>query len=121
MAPKGKPRKLGSELLQQIHELMPGNDELTLKVIQRILREEHGVACAMSTIRKVRSMHKMKKPASRVVHVRKVTADQEDYGNVIFTDECSIEMDSHPHSSFRRQGEKPKLMGKPEHPYKVHV
>lgn len=69
----------------------------------------------------VRSVHKTKNQLLRVVHVRKVSADQEDYGNVIFTDECTVEMDSHARISFRRQGEKPKLKGKPKHPYKLHI
>ena len=46
---------------------------------------------------------------------------KETFDNVIFTDECTVAMESNLKLSFRRWWEPPKLKGKPKHPYKVHV
>lgn len=47
--------------------------------------------------------------------------ENEQFNNVIFTDECSVLLENHSKLSFHRKWEQPKLKGKPKHPVKVHV
>ena len=47
--------------------------------------------------------------------------ENEQFDNVIFTDECSVLLENHSKLSFHRKWEQPKLKGKPKHPVKVHV
>ena len=52
---------------------------------------------------------------------RKCREENEQFGNFIFTDECSVVLENHSKISFHREWEQPKLKGKPKHPLKVHV
>ena len=46
---------------------------------------------------------------------------KETFDNVIFTDECSVQLDNHGRLCFRKKNEPRKLKPKPKHPIKVHV
>ena len=41
--------------------------------------------------------------------------------NIIFTDECSVQLHNNKTTSYRRKGMLTPYMGKPKHPLKVHV
>lgn len=47
--------------------------------------------------------------------------DNEQFGNVIFTDECSFLMENHSKITFHHKWEQPKVKGQPKHPLKVHI
>ena len=47
--------------------------------------------------------------------------DDEQFHDVIFTDECSVVLENLSNISFHREWEQPKLKGRPKHPLKVHV
>ena len=51
----------------------------------------------------------------------KCLQDNEQFEDVIFTDECSVFLENHSKISFHRRWEQPRLKGKPKHPVKVHV
>ena len=51
----------------------------------------------------------------------KCLQDNEQFDDVLFTDECSIFLENHSKISFHRKWEQPKLKGKPKHPLKVHL
>ena len=46
---------------------------------------------------------------------------KETFDNVIFTDECSVQLDNHGRLCFRKKTEPKKLKPRPKHPIKVHV
>jgi hypothetical protein len=46
---------------------------------------------------------------------------QDDFANVIFTDEASIQIETHRLRCYRKKGERPKPKPRPKHPVKVHV
>ena len=52
---------------------------------------------------------------------QKCVEDNEQFDDVIFTDECSVYMEKHAKLCFRRRWEQPKLKGRAKHPYKVHL
>ena len=43
------------------------------------------------------------------------------FENVIWTDECSVQLERHSHHCFRKKGQPKKLKPKPKHPLKVHL
>ena len=45
----------------------------------------------------------------------------DDFKNVIFSDESSIQIETHRLRCYRKKGEKPKPKPRPKHPVKVHV
>ena len=57
----------------------------------------------------------------RLEFSEKCLRDNEQFDNVIFTDECSVLLENHSKLSFHRKWEQPKFKGKPKHPVKVHV
>ena len=59
--------------------------------------------------------------AKRLEFCERCLRENEQFDNVIFTDECSIHMENHGKLSFHRKWEPPKLKGRPKHPFKVHV
>lgn len=131
---RAKPLKLRPEHLRRIDELTVRDREMTSVAVQKVLLNETGVLFGTSTIRKARrkldwkcqrsrfaQCIRRKNQLLRVVHARKVCSDKETYNNVVFTDECTVEMDNHSRIYFRRKGEKPVLKGRPKHPYKLHI
>ena len=65
----------------------------------------------------VRDANKIK----RLEFCRKIIEMNDDFGNVIFTDESSIEIERATTIRFHKQGEMYKPVPKPKHPLKVHV
>ena len=57
----------------------------------------------------------------RLEFSEKCRRDNEQFDNVIFTDECSVMLENHSKISFHRKWEQPRLKGRPKHPIKVHV
>ena len=57
----------------------------------------------------------------RLVWCKERLEDDESFEDVVFSDECSVEQDSHGRLCFRRKKEPRKLKPCPKHPVKVHV
>ena len=47
--------------------------------------------------------------------------EKEEFSNVVWTDECSVQLDNHGRLCFRKKGQKKKLKPRPKHPVKVHM
>ena len=45
----------------------------------------------------------------------------DDFENVLWTDECTVQLENHRRFCCRKKGQKPKPKPKPKHPTKVHV
>jgi len=61
------------------------------------------------------------KKIKRLELCRKIIETNDDFGNVIFTDESSVEIERATTIRFHKQGEMYKPARKPKHPLKVHV
>ena len=57
----------------------------------------------------------------RVVWVNKCPEAEERFGDVIFTDECTVQLESHRRKSFRKKNTPRKLKYRHKHPPKIHV
>ena len=57
----------------------------------------------------------------RVVWVNKCLEAEERFGDVIFTDECTVQLESHRRKSFRKKNTPWKLKYRHKHPPKIHV
>lgn len=57
----------------------------------------------------------------RLEFALKCLEDQENFNDIIFTNECSVHMENRVKLSFRRKWEPPKMKGRAKHLYKVHV
>ena len=44
-----------------------------------------------------------------------------DLDDVIWTDECSVQLESHRKTMYHKQGEPSRMVSRPKHPPKVHV
>ena len=52
---------------------------------------------------------------------QKQLGDEEYFSEVIFTDECTVQVDHHSHICFRKNREPRALKQKAKHPAKVHI
>ena len=87
-------------------------------ILFKVARKRLGWVCrGAKYCQIVRDVNKEK----RLKFCRDVLAAEDTFDDVVFTDECSIEMDCHARICFRHVDEPPKLKGRPKHPYKVHV
>ena len=125
---------LSPNILQFIDTSYEANDELTAPDLQRLFLEKFETTVSLATIKRARKslgwlsagtkycqLVRAPNRAKRLEFAWKCQEDGETFDNVIFTDECTVAMESNLKLSFRRWWEQPKLKGKPKHPYKVHV
>ncbi|KAJ8030040.1 Transposable element Tcb1 transposase [Holothuria leucospilota] len=133
----GRPSQCPPIVDEIIENRLRNNDELTAADLQREITKETGKKISISTIKEhrqklgwvctgtrycqlVRQANKKK----RLIFALNCLSTGETFENVIFTDECSIELDNHANITFRNKNDKlsqRKLKPKPKHPLKVHV
>ncbi|KAJ8026316.1 Transposable element Tcb2 transposase [Holothuria leucospilota] len=130
----GRRPRMTDEHAKLIHSLMEENKERTSVDLQKELLKRTGETFSTSQIRKkkrelgwvcyntkygqsIRHVNKVK----RLIHIRELALTKETYHNVVFTDECTVELDNHARITFRKKDEKPVIKGRPKHPYKLHV
>lgn len=82
------------------------------------LRQKLGWVCT-----KTKYCQLIRKPncIKRLQFSQKCWQDDEQFEDVIFTDECSVMLENHTKILFHREWEQPNLKGRPRHPLKVHV
>ena len=130
-----RPRKLSTEQYRFLDEAMTENDELTarklramlearwpetvvsLPTIKRARKDLGWVATRPKYSQLVREANKEK----RLEWCRKQLAAQEKFQNVVFTDESSVQLDSHARLCFRKKKQPRRLKPRPKHPVKVHI
>ena len=131
----GASARLTLEGRDLIDALLNHDDELTSKQIKIMLQRELNISVCESTIRRVvrtelhwvvtkprycqtiRDLNKTK----RLGFVQQLLASNDNFKNIIFSDESSVEMIWHKKICRRKKGVSPKLKPKPKHPLKVHV
>ena len=124
----GRPRKLSVEARAFIDQQMRKNDEMTSAKIQKKLAKR-GICVSSSTVRRsrkqqgwtlqrtaycqlIRDANKVK----RLEFAQRVLESGDTFHNVIFSDECSISLQSYRRTCFRMADEPTKRKPKPKHP-----
>ena len=115
-----------------IDEKMKANDELTSSELQKLLRNERNVNISPSTIRNVRrkigwkhekarycQLIRERNKVKRLVFCLKALKEKDEFENVIFTDETSVELQQYTRYCFRKSSSLPKRKGPTKHPLKV--
>ena len=135
-APKsGRPSQgVTIELMNFIDSEMERNDELTSPELTRRILLHFGLQFSKEKVGRLRrklgwmqtgtKYCQLIREPNRVKQLEfseKCLRENEQFDNVIFTDECSVLLENHSKLSFHHKWEQPKLKGKPKHPVKVHV
>ena len=127
----GRPTKLTPEVLQLIDSAMQGDDETTA---QELVVKLHDLGFLMSKrtvlagrkilgwthrgsayCQLIRDVNKQKRLQWALAHVN------DEFHNIIWTDEITVQMESHRRFCCRKRGQKPRYKPRPKHPTKVHV
>ena len=115
-----------------IDQCMEQNSEMTATELRHKLQEDRGKAVSKSLVTRerrklgwvyqgtaycqlIRDANKIK----RKEYCQRCIDSDEQFDNVIFTDETKIQMESSVSRSCRKKGETRKLVSKPKHPYTV--
>lgn len=123
--------KISPELQQVVEAAMRQDDETTATQLQAILAE-HGAYVSLGTIIRCRSQlgwsyrgsaycqlireaNKTKRLDFALAHLH------DNFDDVIWSDETTVQLESHRRRCFRKEGEKPRPKPRPKHPVKVHV
>jgi len=103
------------ELTKKIHQRF--GLQFSREKVVRLRRKLGWVQTGTKYCQLIREPNRVK----RLEFSEKCLRENEQFDNVIFTDECSVLLENHSKLCFRRKWEPPKLKGKPKHPIKVHV
>ena len=129
-------RKLGEEYLVFIDEQMAQNDQLIARHLRGKLEDcwpdLHHVSLSIikRTQRQLGFGHYLPKvlPAcspsykeKRVLWCHECLRKRDKFDNVIWTDECSVQLDSHACLCLKKKKEPCKLKAHPKHPAELHI
>ena len=106
-------RKLKCKLGEKFPEL----PDVSLSTIKRCRREIGWVCTRPHYCQLIRENNKVK----RKEWCQKQIDNRENFENVIFTDECTVQLDHHGRLSFRKEKEQRMLKQRPKHPAKIHI
>ena len=138
VADQGREPTLGEnvtiEVMEFIDKCMEQNDELTAPHLMERVNEKFGVNFSKSKIKRLRyklgwradntrycQMIKEKNKPIRLNHALGRIAAKDKFLDAMFSDECTVQMESHGKITFRKWYEPKKFRPKPKHPLKVHV
>jgi len=132
---RARDKKLSRAMLKMINDELKENDEATASHLRAMFIEKYpDLKVAISTIKRqrqalgwvctrphycqlIRNLNKTK----RLVWCKEQRQVNEDFSNVIFSDECTIQLEHHRQLCFRKQKQPRKLKPRPKHPAKVHI
>ena len=127
----GRASKLSPTILQIIERAMQEDDETTATQIQANLAS-HDVYVSLTTIlRNRRQMGWIYRGSAYCQLIRNVNKQKrfewaqqnigDNFDDVIWSDESSIQLDCHRRYCCRKEGQRPRPKPRPKHPTKVHV
>ncbi len=131
----GRPSKITDRVLELVEVQMRAEDETTATQLH-VLLTSHGVCISLSTILRSRTMlgwtFRGSKYCQLIRHVNKFKrflwgmrylpeALACGFENVIWSDETTVQLESHRRHSYRKKGERATLKPRAKHPTKVHV
>lgn len=121
-----------SPLIRQVIEAaMRQDDETTATQLQAILASHH-VYVSLATILRNRNQLgwtyrgsaycQLIRPRNKEKRLQWAqTFLQDDFDNVIWSDETTVQLETHRRRCYRKEGEQPRPKPRPKHPTKVHV
>ena len=136
LAKRRKPRLLTKEMMNTIEQSLKSDDELTARKLKAKLAEEfHSLPnVSLATIKRCRKelgwvctrphYCQLIREANKEKRKKwyKIQLDNnEQFQNVVFTDECTVQLDHHGRLCFRKQKQSRSLKQRPKHPAKVHI
>ena len=135
-----RPRRSRSRLLSREHYFfidnnLSANDELTTRQLYNLLKKEFPRVCiSLSTIKRARhelgwvvgnarycQLIREGNKEKRLMWCEKMIEENEEFNDVLFTDESSVMLETHRKKCYRRRGAPSKFKPRPKHPVKVHV
>ena len=127
----GRPTKLASAALQSIENLMQSNDETTGKEL-KVSLSDSGISVSTTTALKGRRLLGWTRRGTAYCQLirapnraKRLEWAQRNVGktfdDVIWSDETSVQMESHRRFYCYKKGGKPIYKARPKHPVKVHV
>jgi len=127
----GMSPRLSPAILQVIEDTMNDDDETTATQLQSKLAS-YNVYVSLATILRNRiqlgwtyrgsaycQLIRQENKQKRLDWARSYLHDN--FENVIWSDETTVQLETHRRHCYRRIGEKPRLKPRPKHPIKVHV
>ena len=129
----GRPKKLSVEARAFIDQQICKNDEMTSAKIQKKLAKR-GISVSSSTVRRSRKpqgwtlqeaaycqlIHDANK-VKQLEFAQRVLESGDTFHNMIFSDKCSISLQSYSRACFRMADKPNKRKPKAKHPLKVHL
>ena len=131
-----RPRKLDHEHLKFIDECMASNNELSITRLHHLVRDQFpSLSVSQSTVKRARrelgwmakktrycALISDKNQEARVEWCKKQQRESDlEFENVLWTDECTVQLESHRLITFRKEGQPVVYRMRPKHPPKVHV
>ena len=122
-------------MLQLINLELEKNDEVTSRELQSTLKSRYPLLnVSLQTIRRacknigwvstrphycqlIRELNKQK----RYLWCKFLQSSNEKFENIIFTDECTVQLERYSRLCFRRRRQPCKLKPRPKHPIKLHI
>ena len=127
----GLPPKLSPDLQKLIEDTVKNDDETAATQLQALLAAKNIYVSLATIVRHrvqlgwtyrgsaycqlIRQQNKDKRLAWARDHLH------DDFSNVIWTDETTVQIETHKRYCYRKQGQKPNPKPRPKHPTKVHV
>ena len=122
------------EVLDFIDEQMEKNDELTANRLRSLINEKFNITFSTSKVRRIRKklgwmatgtkycqLIRQVNQGKRFRFAKMCLEANENFDNVLWSDESTVQLDWNGKISFQRWWEPPELKGKPKHPFKLHV
>ena len=127
----GRPSKVTASVKAFVENQMRLDDETTAFQLHHLLRQ-NGYDLSLATILRCRTSlgwtFRGSAYCQLIRHVNKVKRlefvelyGEDDFENVIFTDECTVQLETHKRFCCRKKGEAARPKPRPKHPVKVHV
>ena len=129
-------RRLNEEHFRFVDELMAQNNDLSSRQLYVAFKTAYpSTEASLSTIKRARRdlgwTMKRTRYCQLISEVNKekrmewcldrVLSNDFELSDVIWTDECSVQLESHRKITYHKHGEPSKMVSRPKHPPKVHV
>ena len=131
--PRGR-KGVTNELLDFIDKEMEQDDELTAKNLQQRISQQFGENFSVTKLKDLRrklgwladktkycQLVKVNNREKRLTFAQECLANNDQFDDVIWSDECNVQLDWNGTLTFHRWWEPCPQKGKPKHPFKVSV
>ena len=136
MKRRARSRRLSEEHYRFVDKLMAKNTDLTSLQLYSAFKEAYPTAeASVSTLKRARRhlgwtamrtrycqlISEVNKEKRMECCLDRVITDDLDLNDVIWTDECSVQLESHRKTTYHKQGEPSRMVSRPKPPIKVHI